>query len=93
MKMIAPAEMTPADSFMGELAKRVAERVIADLRKTPVIAPLVVGVKGAAIMLDRSEDAIRSMVAAGHLKNCSRDGRVQIAIKDIEIMLHNNKRN
>jgi hypothetical protein len=84
--------LTPSEAFMEDLAKRVAERVIQDLRRTPIIAQRLLNVKDVATMLGRTEDAVRSLVTAGHLKNCSPDGRVQIDIRDIETWITNNKR-
>jgi hypothetical protein len=44
------------------------------------------------MLIGRSEDAVRALVAAWTLKNCSPDGRVQIDAKDIDIFITNNKR-
>jgi len=69
---------------MEALAERVAAKVIAELRSAPVVRALVADVKQAGVMLGRTEDGVRSLVASGKLRNCSPDGRVNIAIKDIE---------
>jgi len=81
-----------AEAYMDELAKRVAAKVLAELRRAPVVRPLLVGVKEAAQMLGRTERAVRALLLNGSLRNSSPDGRVQIAVKDIERWIQNNQR-
>jgi hypothetical protein len=75
---------SPADSFMEDLAERVARKVVAELRLAPVVKPLVANVKDAAGYLRRTEDGIRGLVASGILPNSSPDARVQIPMSAIE---------
>jgi hypothetical protein len=84
--------MTPTEAFMDELAAKVSERVIADLRRAPIVAQRLMNVKDVATILGRTEDPVRGLVAGGHFKNCSPDARVQIDARDIDLWITNNKR-
>jgi translation elongation factor EF-Tu-like GTPase len=84
--------MTAADAFMNELADLVAERVLTALPRQPIIQPRLLNVEDVATMIGRTEDAVRSLLKRGQLKNASPDGRVQVDVKDIEVWITNNKR-
>ena len=85
--------MIPADErFLEELAARVAEKVVHALQTAPVLQPRLLSVPQAAMVLGRSEKAVRHLLVSGRLKNASPDGRVQIDSKDIDILIRNSKR-
>jgi hypothetical protein len=66
--------------------------VLAALRRAPIVQPRLLSVPDAAIMIGRSEEAVRHLLTRGTLKNASPDGRVQLDVKDIEQWITNNKR-
>jgi hypothetical protein len=84
--------MSPAEALVDQIAVAVSERVLADLRRAPVVRPLVANVPDAAVMLGRSEKAVRSLISTGHLHSLKIDGRVQIAVAEIEALVKNNRK-
>jgi hypothetical protein len=85
--------MISADErFMEELAARVAAKVVDALHAAPVLQPRLLSVPQAAMVLGRTEGAVRQLIVTGKLKNASPDGRVQIDSKDIDILIRNSKR-
>ena len=64
----------------------------ARLRPAPVLQPRLLTVDQAAQILGRSAPAVRALLVNGTLKNASPDGRVQIDMKDIEVLISNSKR-
>ncbi len=84
--------MNASDAFVDAIAERVAALVLAELRKSPVPVPRLLSVEQAAIVLGRTDKAVRNLLVNGTLKNASPDGRVQIDSKDIDILITNSKR-
>jgi hypothetical protein len=85
-------EMSAAEQAQSELADLVAERVLTALRRQPIIQPRLLNVEDVAILIGRSQGAVRHLLENGQLKNASPDGRVQVDVKDIETWITNNKR-
>jgi hypothetical protein len=84
--------MKAADAYMNELADMVAERVLTALRRAPIVQPRLLGVAEVAIMLGRTEGAVRQLLHRGDLRNASPDGRVQVDVKDLDTWINNNKK-
>jgi hypothetical protein len=84
--------MSAAEQAQSELADLVAERVLTALRRQPIIQPRLLNVEDVAILIGRSQGAVRHLLENGQLKNASPDGRVQVDVKDIETWITNNKR-
>lgn len=83
-----------AEQFFDELAARVAAKVVAELRAVPVPArrSRLLGIPEAAIYMGRSTKAVRHLLKSGVLRNASPDRRVQIDIRDLDILIANSKR-
>jgi hypothetical protein len=84
--------MSAAEQAQSELADLVAERVLTALRRQPIIQPRLLNVEDVAILIGRSQGAVRQLLHTGKLKNASPDGRVQVDVKDIETWITNNKK-
>lgn len=84
--------MTATEAYMDELATRVADKVEERMRRNPVLQPRLLTVGQAALVLGRSEKAVRHLITSGQLKNASPDARVQIDAKDIDVLITNSKR-
>jgi hypothetical protein len=61
--------MTATEAYMDELATIVAAKVLEQLRKEPVVQPRLLTIEQAAIVLGRSEKAVRHLMVSGVLKN------------------------
>jgi hypothetical protein len=84
--------ISPSEAYLEDLAARVAAKVIAELKRAPVIQPRLLTVEQAAVVLGRSEKAVRHLLTSGHLKNASPDARVQVDTVDIDLLIANSKK-
>jgi hypothetical protein len=84
--------MTATEAYMDELATKIADKLEERLRARPVLQPRLLTVEQAAMVLGRSEKAVRALLLNGTLKNASPDGRVQIDMRDIDVLIANSKR-
>jgi ribosomal protein S25 len=75
------------EEFVYAIGEIIAQIVLKALRQEPVIVPRYLSVKQAAVYVSRSEKAIRHWITSGVVKNCSPDARVQVDIKDLDILM------
>jgi hypothetical protein len=73
-------------------ARLVALEVESTLRRAPVVQPRLLGVPEVAIILGRTEGAVRQLLHSGALKNASPDGRVQVDVRDLDPWIDKNKK-
>ena len=74
-----------------QIVDRVAEKLLAALRKLPAIQPRLLSIRDAAVYIGRSKRSMETMVAAGEIPTVRYGGHPRIDIRDLDVWIECHK--